>query len=80
MRKATQRSTLGQRFFTAIVDKALWDEVQALLVENLVKRAATDTDSCRQEGDALSILRIEVSHYRDSQGPVKGTADPGGQS
>ena len=54
----------------ALVDKVLWDQVQAILAEN----------RCRQEGDALSVLRIEISHHRDRQGPVKGTADPGGQS
>ena len=34
----------------------------------------------RQEGDALSILCVEVSYHRDSQGQVNRTAHPGSQS
>jgi hypothetical protein len=84
----------------AIVDKGLWNLVQAVLAENRVNRSvgsvakkpsllaglAFDENGERLmpshavKKGALSVLRIEVSHHRNSHGPVKGTADPGGQS
>ena len=68
----------------AIVDKALWDEVQAVLAENRVERATGAnakqpsllagmvfdetgerlTPTCGQEGNALSVLCVDVPRER----------------
>ena len=85
----------------AIIDQGLWDQVQAILVQNRVDREVgsyakqlsllaglafdetgrtADADPCGQEGNSLSVLCLEVSHYRDGQGPFKGTAHPSRQS
>src|SRR5665809_134094 len=36
-----------------------------------------DAEPCRQEGNAISVLCIDVSHHQDGQGPVKWTAHTG---
>jgi site-specific DNA recombinase len=84
-----------------IVDKVLWDQVQAILAENRIhrdtganakqpsplaglifdeSRRTTDAEPRRQEGDALSILCVEVAYRRDSQGQLNRTAHSGIQS
>ena len=72
----------------AIVDKALWDMVEAVLAENRINRTrgrrrevfqppgrtglrrqrrTIDAHTCREEGHALSVLRLEVSYHSKSQ-------------
>jgi len=84
----------------AIVDKVLWDMVEAVLAENRINRTkgtdakypsllaglvrrqrrTIDAHTCREEGHALSVLRLEVSYRWDRQRRFARAADSGSQS
>ena len=81
--EVTHKGTAYPGEHPAIVDQALWAQVQAVLADNRVDREIgsyakqpsllaglvfdetgerADAEPRRQEGNALSVLRLEVSH------------------
>ena len=65
----------------AIVDEALWDEVQRQLAANQIDRAtgthAADAEPRQQEGDALPLLRVASPGQRNPAFRAESSTGPG---